>query len=211
MYFYAIFALSMAISHKYRVATTAAFIVLVVAVETARPSGIGLIGVYSNNIVIEFVFGMVVARLFAVYGAVWPRGLTLVLAMISMVLMLLFSGHQDVLPRFLGWGVPSAMLVWCALMLDRTKFAISRVAVLAGDCSYSLYLSHLFVISTLRIVWIKLHLPVGTWTALLLFMVVAAVLACPVAAAFYKLAEEPIARALRRFRSAPPPVRAAAA
>lgn len=208
MYFYAIFALSMMVSHKHRVAITAVIILLVVAIEVARPSGIGLIGVYSDNIVIEFVFGMVIAKLFSAYGAIWSRSLTVALAAVSICLIILASSQEIVLPRFLSWGAPSAMLVWCALMLDRTKISLSPVVTFAGDCSYSLYLSHLFVISALRILWVKLHLPVGSWTALLLFMILAAVVSCAVSAGCYKFVEEPIARALRRFRSAPQPVQA---
>lgn len=49
-------------------------------------------------------------------------------------------------PRLLNWGVPSAVLVMASMALER-HVERNRLLKLLGDCSYSVYLMHVLVLS----------------------------------------------------------------
>lgn len=63
--------------------------------------------------------------------------------------------------RVIHWGIPACFMVLGAVELERHKLVPRWHALLvAGDASYSLYLTHLFVIGACAIAWHALHL----WT-----------------------------------------------
>jgi exopolysaccharide production protein ExoZ len=55
------------------------------------------------------------------------------------------TGRHDELERFFIWGVPAACIVFSAVFWDPKPSPIARLAKLLGDASYSLYLTHWFV------------------------------------------------------------------
>ncbi|MFK5894875.1 MAG: acyltransferase [Pseudomonadota bacterium] len=58
--------------------------------------------------------------------------------------------------RFIKWGIPSAFLVFGVIFLERLKaIPINYFMVKLGDSSYSLYLTHIFVINALGVLWIR--------------------------------------------------------
>jgi len=54
--------------------------------------------------------------------------------------------HLPPEPRLLNWGVPSAVLVMASMSLER-HVERNRLLKLLGDCSYSVYLMHVLVLS----------------------------------------------------------------
>ncbi len=74
-------------------------------------------------------------------------------------------GVEDVLPRFMAAGIPAALIVFaaaCGPRLPATWFVAPLVLI--GDASYSLYLSHPFVIRPLRNLWLALPVQMPIWT-----------------------------------------------
>jgi exopolysaccharide production protein ExoZ len=61
-----------------------------------------------------------------------------------------------------------------------------------GDSSYSLYLTHLFTLGLLRVLWSRVVPPVETWTGAATFMAVALVGASVVGWLTYRLLETPM-------------------
>src|SRR6218665_220955 len=59
---------------------------------------------------------------------------------------LLVINHLAPQPRLFAWGLPSAVLVMACMSLERF-FQHSRLCKLLGDCSYSVYLMHVLVLS----------------------------------------------------------------
>lgn len=49
------------------------------------------------------------------------------------------------MPRVLVWGVPACLIVAGALTVGPPNNKLTRFAVLLGDASYTLYLTHVFV------------------------------------------------------------------
>lgn len=120
IYFYALFALAMAIRYEARLWLAALLILCVSLLDHAFPGTLGVLDVYADNIVFEFVFGMLLAKAFNATTFVWPRALSLGLALVAFALIAWANFLPTPLPRALGWGIPAAMLVWSALMIDRS-------------------------------------------------------------------------------------------
>lgn len=104
-----------------------------------------------NHYLIEFVFGLLIARIPLRYG----------LAILGGGIFLLFLAPIDNKSpwRVITWGIPSALIVYGALALerffDRRAF---NAPVWIGDASYSIYLGHALFMPVL--------LPPAMWAAL---------------------------------------------
>lgn len=169
MYFYVVMALAIAVA-KPRVVTflTAYFIATsLLFFWIALPSRLEF---WANAICLEFVIGLHLARVYLAgvrIRVVWG----LALAGLAFGAVVLSSGIADdgVSPwRFLRLGVPAGLGVACLALtqselLDRFWRYVSPL----GDASYSLYLSHPFVLVAVSIVIRKLGLT-GLPVALLL-------------------------------------------
>lgn len=113
-------------------------------------------------IILEFLLGVGIAsvwRLAPRWAGPWAVGLALVGFGLSLVVG--YGGIDDVralndpwngLRRVLVWGLPSALLVFGVVRMERTDRAPGRLeqaATFMGDASYSIYLAHVLVIRAL--------------------------------------------------------------
>lgn len=97
---------------------------------------------YRSDIVYEFLLGIAL-------GMVYRRGWIkpgLYLPLLGIVGALLTIYHLAPEPRFLAWGLPSAVLVMACISLER-YVEHNRMFELLGNCSYSVYLMHVLVLS----------------------------------------------------------------
>lgn len=137
----------------------AAFLVLFAA-NLVAPSP--LAGFLGYPLIFDFLFGLAITRL-SLTARVGAPALLAGMAIIPFAPAVLFAddiiGRSDwtVVARVLWWGIPSALIVYGALSLER--FATSKVAILIGDASYAIYLTHLLV-------WTFVHGLVGIPIAL---------------------------------------------
>ena len=159
--------------------------------------------VFANPMLWEFAFGCIacilydkcrlgrlrwqlacVAALFAILGVValqlWPDELAR-RAQIPM------NGGREAAVRVLLWGIP-AFFFFCAFisfgLIGDNRLA--RLMKLLGDASYSIYLSHLFVVMAIR--EILNHMPLDADLVVLLTLVVAA----SVGVLVYRWVEQPM-------------------
>ncbi|SIT06295.1 Peptidoglycan/LPS O-acetylase OafA/YrhL, contains acyltransferase and SGNH-hydrolase domains [Roseivivax lentus] len=153
----------------------------------------------TNPICLEFLFGMVLARL-------WPR--RRVSARIAWGLgiggaVLLVALDATDLPRFLAAGVPAAMIVGAVIWPAPWQgWPLQRI----GDASFAIYLSHRFTLRALTLVLLPL-LPAAPWAAPL-FCVLAVALAAGVGWLVFTLVERPVAALVSASpRSQPVPQR----
>jgi peptidoglycan/LPS O-acetylase OafA/YrhL len=120
------------------------------------------LNVIANPLTIEFIAGCFVAltvqRGYVRHGGwVLITGIAL-LAIGGMRLTDLNSPWQ----RVALYGVPSALIVFGAVAIERTGKTSPRWLIAAGDASYSMYLSQGLVLATLaRWAWEKKHIPTG--------------------------------------------------
>ena len=148
MFFYAVFALTLVLKPKPRLLTIVAILSALAASRLAiGVSGIAAINLYTNSIVGEFAFGVLLGWFFqngfskiADRPGAWRYGLGLIAAgaAATMFSELLTDA------RILYFGIPALMIVAGALLTERTlaRFPLRPLRFL-GDASYSIYLAHI--------------------------------------------------------------------
>ena len=152
--------------------------------------------IFGNTLVFEFVAGCFVAKL-------WTENKTMLATNIAWFGFILSFGvlmgtelFDVVEKRAFKWGLPSAFIVYFALSLEEHLGRFGKVMGFAGDISYSLYLTHLFTVpaclALLPIVGLDAY---SSSVSAVICLYAASII---VAAAAYKLVEEPVTRFLRR-------------
>ena len=194
MFFYLVFALSLALPGRWRLpALLVVFIALVSAGLAFGPMESAPARVYTSLIMLEFVLGAVIGTWWLRHRAEPPRAVS-VLAIVAGFAMLLMRNAAPLgtFTQIIG----ATLLVFGAL---HAAFAGWRVPLLRalGDSSYSLYLTHVFALGALRILWAHLA---GSSTSLLSiygFMATAIVVCGAVGYAAWKWIETPLSRRLQ--------------
>jgi len=148
-----------------------------------------------NTIVVEFIFGVVLAQC-VLRGSLLPSVAAKCLVAAGFALILSVPmGSENLRP--LTWGLPALAIVAGAVSLEwEVAAALPGWLLVLGDASYSIYLTHGFVVPLVGLAFVFFH-----WTGLVALP--AAVLACLVASAIvgavvYRVVERPIMRALKR-------------
>ena len=201
MFFYALFALVILGARR---AAPVVAILLLLSIFLAHPALSGgpyFLEFWSRGLILEFAAGMGLALL--PWGRI-PRSPVLAgLLLAGAVALLFWMHHYSGLPladwRWLRYGLPAVVFVTGLLLLARDEADPEhegswprRTAVLLGDASYSLYLSHPFVLSAVYMAWARLA-PGPAWA-----YVVVAVLACLAFSILsYRWLELPLARIFR--------------
>jgi exopolysaccharide production protein ExoZ len=149
MFFYVIFALTLLLPKNARLT---AMLALFPALALAGVFGGGtspLFLVYTDQIMLEFVAGILLARLFEL-GYRGSRRAGYFLLGAGMIGYGLVAITDLAHPRLIVWGVPAFLVVAGLLAVELNGALIrSRVLTLAGDASYSIYLTHGITISLL--------------------------------------------------------------
>lgn len=135
MYFYLLFAIGCAFSHRYRAVITASLLVGFIVLLGQGESF--LARVYSDAIVLEFAFGMLLYTL-------QTRDTRAALMLLTILALgTVFEVNET--DRYLYFGIPAALTVWVSLNLPAPGIR-PNLALALGALSYALYLSHPYVI-----------------------------------------------------------------
>ena len=138
MFFYLLFALAFIVTERLRLI----FIAVALALFGWLATQPWLSDFYRNSIVYEFVLGMLLG---AAYTRGWIRqGLWLPLLISACSLLTIY--HFDNSMRLLHWGLPSALIVASCIAME-PWFSGKRLLIYLGNCSYSVYLLHVIVLS----------------------------------------------------------------
>lgn len=108
----------------------------------------------TNPIPWEFVFGLCLALAFHHYRSNWRIRFSpfwavpgfAVLAFAPFYVLHDGTAGLDGWPRVLAWGLPATLIVAASLSIGQSRDVISRLAVFLGDASYTIYLTHIFVL-----------------------------------------------------------------
>ena len=164
----------------------------------------------TNPILLEFALGALICGCYTRF-CVCPSMATLLLwsGVAGFAYGIIFGfGHIGVManivnsrlsiPRFLYWGIPSALLVAGCLFLEKNRRGIfiwdSRLFALIGNASYSIYLTHLSIYGLCILAydqWGPFPYPDGA-------VVLQWVLAIAAGIVFYRLVEQPLLRHKKR-------------
>jgi exopolysaccharide production protein ExoZ len=159
----------------------------------------------THPLTLEFIGGCIVAKL--IYSDMRPYGLGVLMLGIASLLIgmsMYYVGSPGTVPR--EWlrvglfGVPYVMIVYGAVTLEMNSIRIfPRFLSLIGDASYSIYLSHVLVISAIGRAWkvVSAHGPVDNVVMILLALVSATAFGW----ASYQIVEIPLLSVTRRLKS----------
>lgn len=156
MYFYAIFALAIALPRRLAVAAISllfAAIALAGLLLAPLPNPLAF---WADTIILEFVFGMLIALALR-EGLRLPSwlGWGCVIAGLAAYVWVGRYGLGD-MPRVVYWGLPSALIIAGLAGMarpaeDRPPNAVTRFFAFLGDASYSIYLLHPFMLTAPRL------------------------------------------------------------
>lgn len=197
MLFYALFATAIALGLPRIGFCLLVFLLIFLARQFAAPAV--LLNFYGQSLVFEFILGMGVAHVHLNYPRPAPlAGLLAALAGMAVMFGIDWSGSMD---RLSTWGVGAALIVLGAVWLEPWIARLRAASQLSflGDASYSIYLSHTFVVPAavvgMKLLGIEHRLTVVL--AVSLSVIVSGSLA-------YLWLEQPMTRYLKRVLFKPP-------
>lgn len=148
MFFYATFALLLRFTVR-RIAPA-------LALTFIGLSLLGMVGwenifarTYTNSVMLEFVLGCGIASLYL--GGMRLSNNMAVAAIAGCVALLpLLHAYKPLLPAFIHFGIPAALLTLGCLYLEQNRaWPAMPLLQRIGDGSYSIYLSHIFILPIL--------------------------------------------------------------
>ncbi|WP_126174440.1 acyltransferase family protein [Altericroceibacterium xinjiangense] len=193
MMFYLLFSLCLPLRKGWRVASISLLIIVLYVIGLMGAKNGSIAAFYGNTIILEFLMGILLAAYlipFLSLSAPWAWGL---LALSLIVLAGIEAAGLD-LPRAVKFGVPAFFAIAAAINLERLS-AVPNFSALVklGDASYSIYLSHIFVLAGLRVIMGFLGIGVTLWTACA-FMVVGMAASAILGLLIHEYVEKPLSR-----------------
>jgi len=192
MFFYALMALSLALPRPVWVVTG---LLSGLALSNLLPLTGTVFAFWTNPLVLEFLFGITLARAWQL-GLSRPCGpLAIVLLITGLSLLILLDPIP--LPRFVAAGLPAALIV-----ASGTLFCphIVLPGQIIGDVSYALYLSHRFTLRAMTLLflpWFRSETTNPTFAALT-YVALTCLAALSVSLVVHLHLERPLLRALAR-------------
>lgn len=197
MFFYLLFSISLAIPKNISIK--------VVIFTLALLSLIGLLSDFNNEILytitslhlLEFLCGIVLGVLYS-KNRIPSINTCAVLLVFGILIFLLGRSDTIEMTRVLAFGIPSLFLVMFGLAHEKRGSVVKcKTLKILGDSSYSLYLSHTFVLSAIGFIWSKSNLASTFYIDLLILL--ASIIACVVVGLLsYYILEIPITRFLKK-------------
>jgi exopolysaccharide production protein ExoZ len=154
MYFYALFSVAILLPRRFAVPILGALLGGIVLLGNwLRPESAVLL-YWSDPIILEFVFGMILAMLY-IHGVRLPASLRVFLVISGIGAIWVFAPHMPPSEyRVLQWGIPAAMVFGGVVIGQEINFGWLRApARILGDSSYALYLTHPLMTAAVFLGW----------------------------------------------------------
>ena len=152
MYFYLIFGGLLVLPVTKRIFALSAVLLAIFIGANLGPEGSVFARFYGYSVIFEFLAGVVIAR-FYLAGRLLPQSLAKPLALIAFAVMLIADYQNWDGPRAVMAGLPAAVVILALVSLDFSKVRELRGLHYLGDASYSLYITHVFVLAGMRIAY----------------------------------------------------------
>ncbi len=196
MAFYCLFALSLAVGERWRVWVLAALLALLFVAARTLFAGTPL-QFYGTDLLAEFLAGVLLARLIMHVPARGTAGWTGLFA-IAFAALLYLDFDRPSWPQCISLGIPALLCVIAALQVERGgALPRSRLLSLLGDASYSIYVSHVFVIPGARMASRLVGFDMALFDGAL-FVALAMIGAALFGIAFHLIVEKPMLAVINR-------------
>lgn len=149
MYFYLVFGIAMIFGLLRGLVLLSVFFILSMAFGLmVRPTN-EFVALITNNLLAEFLVGAWIAWVTLRFKFPAWMGYSAVAGSVLLFAGGIVAGYET-LPSAIIWGVPSAMLIFGAVVLEHhvQPAFVTRLSPL-GDSSYTLYLAHILLITSL--------------------------------------------------------------
>jgi len=209
MFFYALFSISLFFKKsKSRIAFISITLLTLIVSSEIFSSGLGekstYLSHYGSTITLEFVAGMVTAKMF-LSGAFGnrTRGVTLLSVGIALFILTAIWMPEDGRLRFLYFGIPAVLVVLGCLDIESSskREKGNRILLALGESSYSLYVSHIFTLGILRALFGALGIKVNDWPSAIGFIAIGLIACELVGYLVYALFERPVSKASKKLVS----------
>ncbi len=198
MYFYGLFAVAMLLPRRAAVPALAAALVGLVALGRTVLPPFAAMGVWTDGLLLEFLFGLALAVAAERGGRLGPlaAGAAVLAGVVAVVALGPLSGHFEGWAPWLREGVPATLVVGGCVLGPRWRAGRLVVALaVLGDASYSLYLSHPFAVRLLGAAWTA---TAPSTAPLWLYLAAACAAAIGTALLLHRSVERPMTDALQR-------------
>lgn len=150
MYFYIAFSVVVIFKNKNRYYFIGLWFFLLILFNSVFESpNTPAFKIITNQLTFEFLFGCLVAILQKMNIISWGKT-----AFVSGIAFLCINPEHMDADRVLWFGLPSALIVYGAVAMEKKQQLILPLWLRkTGDISYSLYLSHIFVLSVCLKIW----------------------------------------------------------
>ncbi|WP_417671700.1 acyltransferase family protein [Roseibium sp.] len=197
MYFYLVFGALLLLPQGKRIPMLLLVIGGIFAAAQLAPDGSIIAGFYGYSVVFEFLAGVVLARLY-MDGKLLPERLAAALAVTAFIGLIVLDHQKIEIPRALGPGVASTLIIYALISIDFTKYREWRFLHVLGDASYSLYITHIYVLAGARVLFsFEVFDGIRTEPVFLVFCLVASVVFALLVHFFF---EKPVAEFFKRRR-----------
>jgi exopolysaccharide production protein ExoZ len=206
VYFYLLFAIFLNLPRKYFLIASGAVFASGIILGNVSGKIPPWATVATDPILFEFYLGAAIAFLF-VKGFAPSR--TVAISAIILGIATLFVTRNinlGIWTHLICRGFPSGAILLGAISLERVRIRVPKLFVALGDSSYSLYLTHPFILPALGKLWLALHLSERTSPVVLGLIGFSCSLS--VGHAVYLLIEKPITTWLSQTWSAYKPLSA---
>jgi exopolysaccharide production protein ExoZ len=193
MFFYLAFAASLLIARG-QLFLIGAFLALAGSNLVINPESF-MLSFYTDPIILEFVAGTLLARMYMAGVRIPAWSSVLLLAAAIAAFLALEPLELGRFARAVGWGLPATMVVGALILRPEPGQSglVRQILQAGGDASYTIYLSHTFTINGLAILMTRIpRVP----DALALCCAVLASIAASVL--FFRLVELPFTNRLQR-------------
>jgi len=191
MFFYALFALSLAAPRRFRLPALASTLgSLAVIGGLFGPFANPLAGVYTSSMLLALVAGMILAHAWMRAGS-W--------AWLPLSLLFIAFGFYAIGSRNSVFVTMSgAFIIFAGCLHPKICALQNRPLMELGNASYSIYLIHQFVLEALAWTWLRVF-PLATWASSVFFMALALMLCAVAGLLCYRFIERPLTSKLLEF------------
>lgn len=202
MMFYLLFGMTLAAPKRLRIPVLGMLLLGLFVASRLASVAVPAFGFYHRDILFEFMIGAMLGAM-GLHRRPLSGGIACCIAIagFAILLGLELAGIPPV-PRLFLYGVPATMILLAALHAEASG-SVAHVSVLnaLGDASFSIYLTHGFVLAALRIVAVRLGLGGDTVSFQAGFILTAIAATAAVGLAICRIVEQPLIRIVNRLTS----------
>ena len=168
----------------------------------AKKSDLFIVNYLGNNIIYEFIFGIVIHELYKREGRILTSSVLPNALLILCGVILLFTSSMYEYSRVIEFGAPAMLIFIGVINLDQKinkENKVSTMLAYTGDASYSIYLSHLFSIGILTLAFKKMDL--FTTNLYEVYFTISVLISLISGILTYHILENPINNWIKKYRA----------